>query len=57
MIKFELDRVEVFMILEALSNRLGNCQECDEKPTTELIKKFADELNEHMQKPQVAAAA
>jgi formylmethanofuran dehydrogenase subunit E len=55
--EFELDRVEVFAILEALTAKLGSCQECEEKTYAELVKRFADKLNEHMQKPQVAAVA
>jgi hypothetical protein len=55
--EFELDRVEVFVVLEALSARLSDCPECEEKLCVELIKKFADELSGYMQKPQVAAVA
>jgi hypothetical protein len=54
--EIELNRIEMFMILEAVSAKLTSCEECDEKQYAELVKKFADKLNEHMQRPQVAAA-
>jgi hypothetical protein len=55
--KIELNKIEAFMILEALTAMLCNCQECEEEPTIELVKKFVDELDSRIQKPQVVAAA